>query len=103
MTRASADGSIATIGFLIIDARDFLRIDIIVVGLLVTALVGDPETIAGRIHEYRELAIDTVIASGFPHLEEAYRVAELLFPLLGGSLVNGFTLTGAGMPAGHKG
>jgi hypothetical protein len=23
-----------------------------------------------------------VIGSGFPHLEEAYRVAELLFPLL---------------------
>jgi alkanesulfonate monooxygenase len=29
------------------------------------------------------LGIDTFILSGYPHLEEAYRVAELLFPLLG--------------------
>jgi alkanesulfonate monooxygenase len=48
-----------------------------------TALVGDPETVAARIREYQSLGIDTVIASGYPHLDEAYRVAELLFPLLG--------------------
>jgi alkanesulfonate monooxygenase len=48
-----------------------------------TALVGDPETVAARIREYQDLGIDTVIASGYPHLDEAYRVAELLFPLLG--------------------
>lgn len=48
-----------------------------------TALVGDPETVVARLNEYAALGIDTVIASGFPHLEEAYRVAELLFPLLG--------------------
>ncbi|KAB0679106.1 FMNH2-dependent alkanesulfonate monooxygenase [Aureimonas leprariae] len=48
-----------------------------------TALVGDPETVAERIREYQALGIDTVIASGYPHLEEAYRVAELLFPALG--------------------
>jgi alkanesulfonate monooxygenase len=47
-----------------------------------TALVGDPQTVAARIREYQALGIDTLIASGFPHLEEAYRVAELLFPLL---------------------
>jgi alkanesulfonate monooxygenase len=47
-----------------------------------TALVGDPETIACRIQEYRELGIETFILSGYPHLEEAYRVAELLFPRL---------------------
>jgi alkanesulfonate monooxygenase len=47
-----------------------------------TALVGDPETVAARIREYQSLGIDTVIASGYPHLEESYRVAELLFPLL---------------------
>jgi hypothetical protein len=28
------------------------------------------------------LGIETFILSGYPHLEEAYRVAELLFPLL---------------------
>ncbi|PKU22141.1 FMNH2-dependent alkanesulfonate monooxygenase [Telmatospirillum siberiense] len=48
-----------------------------------TALVGDPETVAKRLREYQDLGIDTVIASGYPHLEEAYTVAELLFPALG--------------------
>lgn len=47
-----------------------------------TALVGDPHTVAERIKEYAELGIDTFILSGYPHLEEAHRVAELLFPLL---------------------
>jgi len=47
-----------------------------------TALVGDPETVAGRIREYAGLGVDSFIFSGYPHLEEAYRVAELLFPLL---------------------
>ena len=47
-----------------------------------TALVGDPDTVAARMLEYRNLGIDTFIFSGYPHLEEAYRVAELLFPRL---------------------
>lgn len=47
-----------------------------------TALVGDPETVAARMLEYTNLGIDTFILSGYPHLEEAYRVAELLFPHL---------------------
>jgi alkanesulfonate monooxygenase len=48
-----------------------------------TALVGSPKTVAARLREYQALGIDTVIASGYPHLEESYRVAELLFPELG--------------------
>jgi alkanesulfonate monooxygenase len=32
--------------------------------------------------EYRDLGIETFILSGYPHLEEAYRVAELLFARL---------------------
>lgn len=48
-----------------------------------TALVGDPETVAARIREYTGLGIDTFIFSGYPHLEESYRFAELVFPLLG--------------------
>ncbi|MFT4249430.1 MAG: FMNH2-dependent alkanesulfonate monooxygenase [Pseudomonas sp.] len=47
-----------------------------------TALVGDPHTVAQRIQEYAALGIDTFIFSGYPHLEEAYRFAELVFPLL---------------------
>jgi alkanesulfonate monooxygenase len=47
------------------------------------ALVGDPETVAARLREYQALGIETIIASGYPHLEEAYSVAELLFPALG--------------------
>ncbi len=49
-----------------------------------TALVGDPDTVAARLLEYAELGVDTFVLSGYPHLEEAYRVAELLFPRLPG-------------------
>jgi alkanesulfonate monooxygenase len=44
--------------------------------------VGDPETVAARMKEYMALGIDTFILSGYPHLEEAYRFAELVLPLL---------------------
>ncbi|WP_047154619.1 FMNH2-dependent alkanesulfonate monooxygenase [Aneurinibacillus tyrosinisolvens] len=47
-----------------------------------TALVGDPAAVAARMKEYTDLGIETFIMSGYPHLEEAYRVAELLFPHL---------------------
>ncbi len=47
-----------------------------------TALVGSPEQVAERIKEYADLGIDSFIFSGYPHLEEAYRFAELVFPLL---------------------
>ncbi|WP_370681794.1 FMNH2-dependent alkanesulfonate monooxygenase [Comamonas sp. GB3 AK4-5] len=47
-----------------------------------TALVGNPQQVAARIEEYAALGIDSFIFSGYPHLEEAYRFAELVFPLL---------------------
>jgi alkanesulfonate monooxygenase len=59
--------------------------------------VGDPKTVAARLQEYADLGLDTFVLSGYPHLEEAYRFAELVFPLLPLSLRNklpGQTLTG---------
>lgn len=49
-----------------------------------TALVGDPHTVATRLKEYADLGVDTFVLSGYPHLEEAWRFAELVFPLLPG-------------------
>lgn len=35
------------------------------------------------MREYAALGVDSFILSGYPHLEEAYRFAELMFPRLG--------------------
>lgn len=48
-----------------------------------TALVGDPKSVAARLREYQDIGVETFICSGYPHLEESYRVAELVFPELG--------------------
>jgi alkanesulfonate monooxygenase len=48
-----------------------------------TAFVGSPENIARALAEYRDAGVQTFILSGYPHLEEAYRTAELLFPAIG--------------------
>ncbi|MCD1258354.1 FMNH2-dependent alkanesulfonate monooxygenase [Paenibacillus athensensis] len=61
-----------------------------------TALVGDPQTVAARMKEYAELGIETFILSGYPHLEEAYRTAELLFPHLPLAQPHGKTAAGSG-------
>jgi len=47
-----------------------------------TALVGNPQQVAERIQEYAALGLKYFILSGYPHLEEAHRFAELVFPLL---------------------
>lgn len=47
-----------------------------------TALVGNPQQVADRITEYAELGLEYFILSGYPHLDEAHRFAELVFPLL---------------------
>jgi alkanesulfonate monooxygenase len=63
-----------------------------------TALVGDPETVAARLREYQDLGVDTFVLSGYPHLEESIRFAELVFPLLEGkgkSTVEGVFTGGA--------
>lgn len=47
-----------------------------------TALVGNPQQVAALIKEYADLGLEYFVLSGYPHLEEAYRFAELVFPLL---------------------
>jgi alkanesulfonate monooxygenase len=47
-----------------------------------TALVGDPQQVAELMREYMAVGVENFILSGYPHLEEAYRFAELVFPLL---------------------
>ncbi|MGD7009593.1 FMNH2-dependent alkanesulfonate monooxygenase [Metabacillus sp. 84] len=47
-----------------------------------TAIVGDADIVTERLREYEEAGVDTFILSGYPHLEEAYRFAELVFPKL---------------------
>ena len=62
-----------------------------------TSLVGDPQIIGARLKEYADLGVDTFVLSGYPHLEEAYRFAELVFPLILGkrrASTEGTTFTG---------
>lgn len=47
-----------------------------------TYLVGSAEQVAERIREYEAQGTSAFILSGFPLIDEAHRVADLLFPLL---------------------
>jgi alkanesulfonate monooxygenase len=47
-----------------------------------TALVGDPHQVAGALRDYMAIGADRFILSGYPHLEEAHRFAELVMPLV---------------------
>jgi len=71
-------------------ARDALRIGKnlwagvgLVRGGAGTAFVGSPANVAAAMREYQAIGVETFILSGYPHLEEAYRTAELLFPAIG--------------------
>lgn len=47
-----------------------------------TALVGSHEEVADRLEDYHRLGIDEFVLSGYPHVEEAYRFAEGVAPVL---------------------
>lgn len=67
-----------------------------------TALVGNPEEVAARLQEYIDLGVDSFVLSGYPHLEESIRFAELVFPLLPGKKpvnLRDQTLTGGAFDA----
>lgn len=66
-----------------------------------TALVGNPQQVVARIQEYQALGITKFIFSGYPHLDEAHRFAELVMPLL--SEQKGFVLPTAGYNTGPFG
>jgi alkanesulfonate monooxygenase len=47
------------------------------------AIVGNPEQVAAKLHDYESLGIDTFILSGYPHLDEARRFGEMVMPFFG--------------------
>lgn len=47
-----------------------------------TAIVGTPEQVAAELVRYWDLGIDEFILSGYPHVEEAERVARDVVPLV---------------------
>jgi alkanesulfonate monooxygenase len=47
-----------------------------------TAIVGTPEQVAGELLAYWRLGFDEFILSGWPHVEEARRVAAEVVPLV---------------------
>ncbi|MCK8677615.1 LLM class flavin-dependent oxidoreductase [Streptomyces lichenis] len=47
-----------------------------------TALVGSHDEVAQRLEEYRALGVGEFVLSGYPHLEEAWRVGEEVAPRL---------------------
>jgi len=60
-----------------------------------TYLVGSAEQVAERIREYEAQGTSAFILSGFPLIDEAHRVADLLFPLL--DLDHGFEVSRLGV------
>ncbi|MNG33208.1 Alkanesulfonate monooxygenase [compost metagenome] len=57
--------------------------------------MGSAEQVAERIREYEAQGTSAFILSGFPLIDEAHRVADLLFPLL--DLDHGFEVPKLGV------
>ncbi len=54
------------------------------------AIVGDPEQVAEKLSAYADAGISAFILSGYPHIDEAERFAELVLPKLNhGKLTEG--------------
>ena len=47
-----------------------------------TTIVGDPESVVATLREYEAAGAEVFILGNYPHVEEAYRFADLVFPLL---------------------
>lgn len=45
-----------------------------------TAIVGSVENVLNTLQEYINIGVDTFVLSGYPHLEEALRVGDLICP-----------------------
>ncbi|UGQ12865.1 LLM class flavin-dependent oxidoreductase [Yinghuangia sp. ASG 101] len=56
-----------------------------------TALVGSHDEVAARLAEYHALGVDEFVLSGYPHLEEAYRVGEEVAPRVRSLVATGTT------------
>jgi alkanesulfonate monooxygenase len=46
------------------------------------AIVGDPDQVAHTLERYRAIGVDTFVLSGYPHLEECRRFADLVLARL---------------------
>lgn len=44
------------------------------------AIVGDPEQVLAKLEAYREAGVSAFILSGYPHIDEAERFAEMVLP-----------------------
>jgi alkanesulfonate monooxygenase SsuD/methylene tetrahydromethanopterin reductase-like flavin-dependent oxidoreductase (luciferase family) len=84
----SAGNTAPQLGIFSEDARAFeiypnlwAGIGLIRVGIR-TSIVGDPESVAATLREYEQAGADVFILGNYPHVEEAYRFAELVMPLL---------------------
>ena len=44
------------------------------------AIVGDADQVAAKLAAYRDVGVDAFILSGYPHLAECERFAELVLP-----------------------
>ncbi|MFM8626237.1 MAG: LLM class flavin-dependent oxidoreductase [Actinomycetota bacterium] len=46
------------------------------------AIVGTPRQVADKLVRYRDMGIEAFILSGYPHRDEAHRVADTVLPLI---------------------